>query len=214
MLDGVLNSLKHATVSTKVFKLNGGLLRAEPPAPATKGGFRCFNDCMQAGICFRGICHCTAAKPRRSYDCSAPIEGSAPSQPNVLDPSGFIYVHHPSPSLGLLGLHQNYRYDDYAAEYLWTQRLMADWKVRTLHRERARLFYVPTWAVYATANHALLRNRGHWEALVSGLLRDPDFNQSWAANESAHVFFFGGDWGSCSVRRGPIYLSHFGLTVP
>ena len=103
----------------------------------------------------------------------------------------------------------------YAAEFLFFERMLGDPLVRANHSGEARLYYVPIWAVFATANNAYLKNRGHFITVVEKLaVASPAFNASWARNKSAHVFFFAGDKGACAVGRGPTYMTHWGLTVP
>ena len=103
----------------------------------------------------------------------------------------------------------------YRAEYLFTQRMLEDESLRTRSLDQAQLYYVPTWAVYKLGNTAMRGNAFLFGRIVASLRGASEaFNRSWAASPSMHVFFFGGDKGACTVPRGPLFLTHWGLQVP
>ena len=135
-------------------------------------------------------------------------------------PPGFLYVHN-SFGIGYIWSREQIgalaRRNDalYAAEYLFTERMLSDPLLRSPYLSNASLFYVPTWAVFATSNNAYLKNRGHYLSLINKMsAASADFNATWSRNKTAHVFFFAGDKGACAVNRGPTFMTHWGLTVP
>lgn len=126
---------------------------------------------------------------------------------------GFLYVHHVPRNLGMLQ-HEHLHGDSlYHAEDRFFDRMMSDWDLRTLDVSSARLFYVPTFAYHVLTNIAFSKSIQHFNALVSARNQSV-FNATWSRNQSAHVFWFAGDKGACGVPRGPLFLTHWGLTVP
>jgi len=166
---------------------------AAPPAPPPLVEV-CFNRCSHRGECVRGICLCEAGF--FGWDCGS---GSG---------SGFIYIYDLPAELGLNSFISGMGSDPiYQAEAVFLSRIMADWKVRTLAPEQARLFYVPTFFYYEYNNVALADT--HLETLRRHL-------KYWGGrpNGEDHIFFLTGDRGACSLPSGPIHVTHFGLQVP
>ena len=168
---------------------------------------KCYNSCMNRGVCRPpGICECEA--PWRGYDCGSSRD------------NGFLYIYSPPDSAGLLAMRKGeHQQKDaaYSSELRFFERLMADFSVRTLKREQARLFYVPTWLTSHYSNTVFEKGVSHYHHLVAALSASRDeafFNRTWHAHRSRHVFFLSGDKGSCLWPRGPIYISHWGLTTP
>lgn len=103
----------------------------------------------------------------------------------------------------------------YVSELKFFERVMSDFSIRTLDRDRALLYYTPTWLTAQFSNIVYERGVNHYHQLVAALrTHEPSFNASWQANRSRHVFFLSGDKGACLWPRGPIYISHWGLTTP
>lgn len=125
-------------------------------------------------------------------------------------------MHSPAADLGLREARRRGTHDPlYSAEVVFLDRLMKDWSVRTLDPHRARLWYVPTWLLSAYTNIVYEKGVQHYHQLVKELeASDPIFAAMWRQNRSRHVFFLAGDKGACLWPRGPIYMSHWGLTVP
>jgi len=167
---------------------------AAPPAPPPLVEV-CFNRCSHRGECVRGICLCEAGF--FGWDCGS---GSG---------SGFIYIYDLPAELGLSSFIAGMGSDPiYQAEAVFLSRIMADWKVRTLAPEQARLFYVPTLFYYEYNNVALADT--HLEMLKRHL-------KYWgvrAPHGEDHIFFLTNDQGACSLPPGPIHVTHFGLQVP
>lgn len=183
----------------------------------------CYNNCSHRGVCTPGqLCAC--APGWRGYDCAVPGGVSAAHGAPHSHGRGFMYVHSPPASLGLakarLGARKVGESIDplYQAENSFVERLMSDWSLRTLDARRARLFYVPTWAYAVSGNTAVVKTAWHYDALLRSMRNDSVLGATWAANRSAHVFWFAGDKGACGVPRergaGPIFVSHWGLSVP
>lgn len=165
----------------------------------------CYNACMGRGSCRPpGVCDCIV--PWTGYDCSVPRG----------DLGGFVYIHSPSADLGLREARKHGTRDAlYSAEIVFLERLMVDWSLRTLDPRRALLYYVPTWLLSSFTNIVYEKGVSLYERLVGELqLHDAIFAASWRENRSRHVFFLAGDKGACLWPRGPIYMSHWGLTVP
>ena len=104
----------------------------------------------------------------------------------------------------------------YFGEDIFFDRMMSDWNIRTLDMRQASLFYVPVWAVHHLNNIAFVKNFYHYQSLVNWTQTDADFRATWAggANAASHVFWFAGDKGACLLPRGPIFIAHWGLSVP
>ena len=171
---------------------------------------RCFNQCSEHGTCIPpGVCACRA--PWRGYDCREPLDSGSTSED-----TGFLYVYSPPNELGLSAVRRAYGLDAlYSAEIHFFERLMTDWTVRTLDPRRASLFYVPTWLLPLYSNTVYDKGVAHQRNLISAVAGESElFAASWRANRSQHVFFLSGDKGACLWQRGPIYLSHWGLTTP
>ena len=172
------------------------------------GSPRCFNACASRGTCIPpGICKCTP--PHSGYDCSDNV------REDPAGASGFIYVYSPPNDYGLAQTRRSHFDALYHAEQRFFERLMSDYSLRTLDPNKARLFYVPTWLIALYSNTVYDKGVHHFEALVSALSNQSDiFAAAWKTNRSRHLFFLAGDKGACLWPRGPIYLSHWGLTTP
>ena len=128
-----------------------------------------------------------------------------------------MYVYSPPDSLGLAAMRRSAAHLDplYSAELIFTERLMSDWQLRTLDPKAALLFYTPTWLLALYPNIVYEKGVHHQRNLVAALeARDAIFQAAWRTNRSRHLFFTPGDKGACLWPRGPIYLTHWGLTTP
>lgn len=197
----------------------------------------CYNNCgdwrgtcipsvhaMRAGehVLFRhvdGTCRCEA--PWHGYDCAHLPDSlrkvASRSGAGSGIPRGFLYVLSPPDHLGLRSAHRHARHSPkYAAESFFVQRMLSDPRLRTTRLEDARLFYVPTWAVYAQGNIAYHHNRNHLLRLMQWISHNQTSPELVAASRdtSRLVFFFAGDRGACRLARGPIFITHWGLTTP
>ena len=155
-----------------------------------------------------GVCACKS--PWRGYDCSEPHrEGSSSHH------DGFVYVYSPPDGLGLAAMRRSHLDPLYSSEVVFTDRLMSDYSLRTLDPNRALLFYVPTWLLPTYPNMVYDKGVHHHRNLVAALEeKDAVFQAAWRTNRSRHLFFTPGDKGACLWPRGPIYLTHWGLTTP
>ena len=123
-----------------------------------------------------------------------------------------MYVYFPHANWSIAKFHGDKLYK---AEHEFTRRLLNDHSLRTHHIHEAKLFFVPTEATATFGNTALIKNAWRLNRLVTTLQSsNAQFNRTWTANQSAHVFFFAGDKGACTVPRGPIMMAHWGLSVP
>lgn len=126
-----------------------------------------------------------------------------------------MYVYSPPHEMGLSAMRRATMDPLYAAEKQFFERLMADRTLRTLDPKGARLFYVPTFLLPMYPNTVYDKGVGHYHNLVNALTtRDSTFADAWRTNRSRHVFFLSGDKGACLWPRGPIYMTHWGLTTP
>lgn len=170
--------------------------RSAFPVPENRG---CFGGCgstLGRGTCnFRGLCAC--ARGWRGLDCGEPTGSSAPAASG----GGFVYVYDPPAALGLARFARLAHPDMvFGAELIFTQRMLADTRLRTTDPARARLFYVPTWLYYQLGNQVLHKSATHFNDVVSAMrATDPRFNATWARNVSAHVFPMLSDKGACTV---------------
>jgi len=103
--------------------------------------------------------------------------------------TGFVYVHSlPAPLARHAGA--TFRTDAaYQFENRFVARMLNDFSLRTTRFENARLFYVPTWSIGGVGGgaNAYEKNLRHLHTLVTQLLQNNSlFQQSWAANTSAH----------------------------
>lgn len=189
--------------------------RVQPPhtSPSTRLS-KCYNECHNHGSCAPpGICVCRP--PWQGYDCSERHDGEPPDDFSA--DTGFVYVHSPPNELGLTAMRRTGLHLDalYSAEIHFFERLMSDFSLRTRDPRRARLFYVPTFLIPIFTNIVYDKGVSHQRNLVAALeARDPLFASAWHHNRSRVVFFMAGDKGACLWQRGPIYLTHFGLTTP
>ena len=198
------------------FLLTGDVPRASISLAALGAPPGCFGACNDAGECKEGVCKC-AATGSESYDCAKHATSWRPSPPVVAgaaaasQPQPFIYVYDLPPDLGLRKMRRFHDGSDpiYWSEKAFFDKLLADRRVRTLDPEAATLFVVPTWQYYQYSNvdealrsfDELRPHLTHWGK------RRPDGRD--------HVLFFTGDKGACGLPKGgPIYLAHWGLTVP
>ena len=102
----------------------------------------------------------------------------------------------------------------YSAENRFFERLMSDFSLRTVDPHRALLYYIPTWLLAPYSNIVFEKGVAHYRQLVSTLNRTyHSFQEAWRANRSRFIFFLAGDKGACLWPRGPIYISHWGLTT-
>ena len=162
----------------------------------------CFDGCgskLGRGSCDARRRLCACASGWRGLDCSEPTH--ARTAATGASDGGFLYVYHPPAELGLRRV-ASARHSDlvFAAEYIFTQRMLADQRLRTTDPSRARLFYVPTWLYHQLGNQVLHKSAAHFRALVGAMrATDPRFNATWARNVSAHVFPMLSDKGACTV---------------
>ena len=174
----------------------------------------CYNNCSGQHACDVGVCDCRSGS---AMDCA--IEPPAGN-----NSSGFIYIYGVDPDLGLRhfrmqaarsrrttmrGLSGPLPGDPiYAAEAVFIDSLLRDWSVRTTDPSKATLFFVPSYQYYYDGNLVLPAQH------VQRLRRKLRYWGRGAPNGADHIFFFTGDKGACGCPRGPIYISHFGFTLP
>ena len=128
------------------------------------------------------------------------------------DSTGFLYLYDPPGSLSNLSDANRGGDPIYQAEALFFERMRSDPLLRNRDIASARLYYVPTWSVRLLTNLAYRSNVFHLDRIIRELRHSSvEFNLTWSLNQSAHVFFFGGDKGACLLPRGPTYLTHWGL---
>ena len=176
-------------------------------AAAMRAGIPCFNDCNQRGLCLSGLCACEP--PFHGIDCTDSSD------------NGYIFVLSPPTELGLARqrLYENRTDPAYSSEDIFMRRLMSDYSMRTLRRDQALLYYLPSWIIhhYDSGNIVYEKAVDHFNSLVAGMRRadaNGGFEAMWSSNRSKFVVYMAGDKGACLLPRGPIYMSHWGLTVP
>lgn len=170
---------------------------------AVKDESTCFNGCFDHGSCEGGLCQCTRGK---SFDCAKSKDKQLPRYKD----EGFIYVYDMDPQEGLAHYVKDNGDGNYQAEALFVKRLMSDWSVRTLDPKKATLFYTPTYAYYKQNNVCFAPECVNLTVFTKAATH-------WAASPHAphgedHVYFFTGDKGTCGMPKGPIYITHWGLT--
>ena len=184
------------------------------PSPTTC----CFGRCSDHGSCVRGVCVC--APPHHGIDCAESNAGQSaatgmPSRRGGGGSSseGFVYVHNPPGNLGVRQMRRFQTHGGYNADYYLLARMLEDRRVRTTDATAAQLFYMPTFASDQHGNAAYHKNVQVQGALVRWL-DSVGLRQHWLEHPDQYVFQFTGDKGSCLLPRSPIYVAHWGLTVP
>lgn len=196
----------------------GGMIASPPATQASRRRLRqqrnaphCLNRCTQHGECVApGLCRCSLGW--YGLDCSSISTGFLDFR---------LFVHSPPEELGLDQMRRYGGDESYAAEMVFLNRLLSDWSTRTANLDEAKLFYVPTMLYYRLGNMVFRKVHTHISDIIREMLRsDSAFRSSWRRGRNAssrHVFFVTTDKGACSTRRGvdePMYVSHWGLTVP
>ena len=128
---------------------------------------QCYNSCRGPvhGLCIPpGLCRCNP--PWHGFDCGD--GGGDLTAERHKSHSGFVYVFSPPDELGLAALRRPGRVTDplYMAEVAFTERLMADDRLRTLDPNRAMLFYVPTFLLPLYTNTVYDKGVAHYHNLV------------------------------------------------
>eukprot|EP00964_Phaeocystis_antarctica_P044056 scaffold25305_cov67-Phaeocystis_antarctica.AAC.6 len=119
--------------------------------------------------------------------------------PRAVGWSGFLYVHSPPPELGLQNARKFQRHTTtYDTEFHLVRRLLSDRQARTLWRDAASLFLVPTWAVQSWGNTGS-RSNGISIGRLSRWVRQTHGEAHWD-NGSRFLFGFFGDKGACHLR--------------
>ena len=170
---------------------------------------QCFNNCSAGnGACGAdgtddvGLCTCNAGFG--GLDCAHDANGK--QHPNEA-PEAYIFVYDMPPELGLRNMRKTLGDSLYWAEAVFLQNLLSDWSVRTTDPSKAKLFYVPTMFYYSVNNVALF-DKEQLEKIKPHLAQ-------WERNNGTdHVFYLTNDKGACGSEEGPIFITHFGLTVP
>lgn len=181
----------------------------------------CFRACSHRGRCSRGVCLCEA--PWHGLDCAhnhhakdtitrleesagratacfrLPVTAAEGPVPRAVGWSGFLYVHSPPPELGLQNARKFQRHTTtYDTEFHLVRRLLSDRQARTLWRDAASLFLVPTWAVQSWGNTGS-RSNGISIGRLSRWVRQTHGEAHWD-NGSRLLFGFFGDKGACHLR--------------
>lgn len=192
----------------------------------------CFRACSHRGRCSRGVCLCEA--PWHGLDCAhnhhakdtiTRLEEAEGPVTRAVGWSGFLYVHSPPPELGLQNARKYQRHTTtYDTEFHLVRRLLSDRQARTLWRDAASLFLVPTWAMQTWGNTGGFRTNVFSINRLSRWVRRTHGEAHWD-NGSRFLFGFFGDKGACNLRekgfsgdKGKLgnfgVLVHWGLRVP
>lgn len=207
-LDSTADAKAAAGLSQKILELLD-----ETSAIDTLQLQQCFNNCSAGnGVCGAegtddaGLCSCNDGFG--GLDCAheSHKDGSA-KQHHDEAPGAYIYVYGMPPDLGLRAMRKGLGDSLYWGEVAFLQKLLSDWSVRTTDPAKAKLFYVPTMFYYAVNNVAL------FDSEAFDRIR-PHLTHWDRNNGTDHVFYLTNDKGACGSVEGPIYITHFGLTVP